>query len=60
MKNTDRIASIAQDFLPRTAGEKYGRIIEVDPVSRGFAIAMGVGSMFWLILALIIIFVKSL
>ena len=60
MKNTDRIASSAQDFLPPTAGERYDRIMDVEPISRGFAYALCFGFTFWFILGLIFLFVKSL
>ncbi len=60
MKNTDRTASTTQDFLPSTPDERYHRITQVDQVSRGLAIAMGLGLMFWLVLAIIIFSVKSL
>lgn len=60
IQDTQRIASISQDFLPGPAGKGDARVMEVDQVSRGFAYALGFGLMFWVILALIIIFVKSL
>lgn len=60
MKHTEKIPSIAQDFLPHPTGERSGGTMIVEPVSRGFAYAICFGFILWSILGLIFLFVKPI